>query len=186
MSTLEIDVGDLRARLVDFTATELVVTLVDGRRIATPLERGPSSRNSSGRCRPSSSACRPAPARSQGQLPCSGHRRTSPATRASRPEPARSPSTKSSPAWRGRAPERQSLDETSRDRFQAAPEGPNKRRHSAGELYRASRAGGLPFSRVRQPRRRRGATARATTAAPESRKVSGIDRRAPRRTSAFA
>jgi hypothetical protein len=38
MSTLEIDVGDLRARSVDFTATELVVTLVDGRRIATPLD----------------------------------------------------------------------------------------------------------------------------------------------------
>ena len=37
MSTLEIDVGDLRARSVEFTATELVVTLVDGRRIATPL-----------------------------------------------------------------------------------------------------------------------------------------------------
>ena len=38
MSTLEIDVGDLRARSVAFTATELVVTLVDGRKIATPLE----------------------------------------------------------------------------------------------------------------------------------------------------
>ncbi len=38
MSTLEIDVGDLRARSVEFTATELVVTLADGRRIATPLE----------------------------------------------------------------------------------------------------------------------------------------------------
>jgi len=38
MSTLEIDVGDLRARSVEFTATELVVTLGDGRRIATPLE----------------------------------------------------------------------------------------------------------------------------------------------------
>jgi hypothetical protein len=38
MSTLEIDVGDLRARGVEFTATELVVTLVDGRRIATPLD----------------------------------------------------------------------------------------------------------------------------------------------------
>jgi hypothetical protein len=37
MSTLEIDVGDLRARTVEFTATELVVTLIDGRRIATPL-----------------------------------------------------------------------------------------------------------------------------------------------------
>jgi hypothetical protein len=38
MSTLEIDVGDLRARSVDFTSTELVVTLADGRRIATPLD----------------------------------------------------------------------------------------------------------------------------------------------------
>jgi len=37
MSTLEIDVGHLRARSVEFTATELVVTLADGRRIATPL-----------------------------------------------------------------------------------------------------------------------------------------------------
>ncbi len=38
MSTLEIDVGDLRASAVEFTPTELVVTLADGRRIATPLE----------------------------------------------------------------------------------------------------------------------------------------------------
>ena len=38
MSTLEIDVGDLRARSVEFTASELVVTLMDGRRIATPLD----------------------------------------------------------------------------------------------------------------------------------------------------
>ena len=38
MSTLEIDVGDLRASAVEFTASELVVTLGDGRRIATPLE----------------------------------------------------------------------------------------------------------------------------------------------------
>jgi Protein of unknown function (DUF2442) len=38
MSTLEIDVGDLRARSVDFTPSELVVTLMDGRRIATPLD----------------------------------------------------------------------------------------------------------------------------------------------------
>jgi hypothetical protein len=38
MSTLEIDVGDLRARSVEFTATELVVTLADGRRIVTPLD----------------------------------------------------------------------------------------------------------------------------------------------------
>jgi len=38
MSTLEIEVGDLQARSVEFTATELVVTLADGRRIATPLD----------------------------------------------------------------------------------------------------------------------------------------------------
>lgn len=38
MSTLEIEVGDLRARSVEFTASELVVTLVDSRRIATPLD----------------------------------------------------------------------------------------------------------------------------------------------------
>jgi len=38
MSTLEIDVGDLRPRSVEFTASELVVTLADGRKIATPLE----------------------------------------------------------------------------------------------------------------------------------------------------
>jgi hypothetical protein len=37
MSTLEIEVGDLHAQSVEFTATELVVTLRDGRRIATPL-----------------------------------------------------------------------------------------------------------------------------------------------------
>jgi hypothetical protein len=38
MSTSEIDVGDFRARSVEFTATELVVTLADGRRITTPLD----------------------------------------------------------------------------------------------------------------------------------------------------
>ena len=38
MSTLEIDVGDLRPRLVEFTATELAVTLADGRKITTPLD----------------------------------------------------------------------------------------------------------------------------------------------------
>ena len=37
MSTLEIDDGDLRPRAVEFTATELAVTLADGRKIATPL-----------------------------------------------------------------------------------------------------------------------------------------------------
>jgi hypothetical protein len=38
MGTLEIDVGDLRARSVEFTATELAVTLSDGRKIVTPLD----------------------------------------------------------------------------------------------------------------------------------------------------
>jgi Protein of unknown function (DUF2442)/Domain of unknown function (DUF4160) len=38
MSTFEIDVGDLRPRSLEFTATELVVTLMDGRKIATPLD----------------------------------------------------------------------------------------------------------------------------------------------------
>lgn len=47
MSTLEIDVGDLRARSVDFTEAELVVTLLDGRRIATPLEWYPRLMNAS-------------------------------------------------------------------------------------------------------------------------------------------
>jgi hypothetical protein len=47
MSTLEIDVGDLRARAVEFTATDLVVTLADGRKIATPLEWYPRLRSAS-------------------------------------------------------------------------------------------------------------------------------------------
>jgi hypothetical protein len=38
MTTLEIDVGDLQASSVEFTKDELVVTLADGRRIATPLD----------------------------------------------------------------------------------------------------------------------------------------------------
>jgi Protein of unknown function (DUF2442) len=38
MSTLELEVGDPKPRAVEFTASELVVTLVDGRRIATPLD----------------------------------------------------------------------------------------------------------------------------------------------------
>ena len=37
MSTLEIEVGDLRPRSVAFTSEDLVVTLADGRKIATPL-----------------------------------------------------------------------------------------------------------------------------------------------------
>jgi hypothetical protein len=38
MSTLELEVGDLKPRAVEFTAVELVVTLIDGRKIVTPLE----------------------------------------------------------------------------------------------------------------------------------------------------
>ena len=37
MSTLEIDVGDIRPVAVAFTADELVVALADGRKIATPI-----------------------------------------------------------------------------------------------------------------------------------------------------
>ena len=35
---MQVYVGDLRARSVDFTATELVVTLADGRKIVMPLD----------------------------------------------------------------------------------------------------------------------------------------------------
>jgi hypothetical protein len=38
MTTLELDVGDLKPREVEFTPSELIVTLLDGRKIATPLE----------------------------------------------------------------------------------------------------------------------------------------------------
>jgi hypothetical protein len=38
MSTLELEVGDLNPRAVEFTASELVVTLMDGRKIVTPLD----------------------------------------------------------------------------------------------------------------------------------------------------
>jgi hypothetical protein len=41
MSTLEIEIADLRASSVDFTSTELVVTLADGRKIVTPLDWHP-------------------------------------------------------------------------------------------------------------------------------------------------
>jgi len=47
MSTLELDVGDLRARAVEFTGTELVVTLADGRKIATPLDWYPRLKSAS-------------------------------------------------------------------------------------------------------------------------------------------
>ncbi|MGA2843470.1 MAG: DUF2442 domain-containing protein [Steroidobacteraceae bacterium] len=36
--TIELDVGDLKPPAVEFTASELVVTLADGRKIATPLD----------------------------------------------------------------------------------------------------------------------------------------------------
>jgi hypothetical protein len=35
---VELEVGDLKPRAVEFTACELVVTLIDGRKIATPLQ----------------------------------------------------------------------------------------------------------------------------------------------------
>lgn len=38
MTTLEIEVGDLKAHAVEFNARELVVTLADGRKIVTPLD----------------------------------------------------------------------------------------------------------------------------------------------------
>jgi len=47
MSTLEIDVGDLRPQEVSFTASDLVVTLTDGRKIATPLDWYPRLREAS-------------------------------------------------------------------------------------------------------------------------------------------
>ena len=51
MITLEIDVGDIRPVSVAFTADELVVTLADGRRIATPLAWYPRLLNASGAAR---------------------------------------------------------------------------------------------------------------------------------------
>jgi hypothetical protein len=44
---MEIDVGDIRPVSVAFTADELVLTLADGRRIATPLAWYPRLRNAS-------------------------------------------------------------------------------------------------------------------------------------------
>ena len=38
MNTLEIDLKDVRARSVDFVGDDLVVTLIDGRRITTPID----------------------------------------------------------------------------------------------------------------------------------------------------
>ena len=51
MSTLEIDVGDIRPVPVAFTADELVVTLADGRKIATPLAWYPQLRDASAAAR---------------------------------------------------------------------------------------------------------------------------------------
>jgi hypothetical protein len=47
MSTLEIDIGDIRPVSVAFTIDELVVSLADGRKIATPLAWYPRLRNAS-------------------------------------------------------------------------------------------------------------------------------------------
>lgn len=38
MTILEIEISDLQAVSVEFTPTELVITLVDGRKIVTPIE----------------------------------------------------------------------------------------------------------------------------------------------------
>lgn len=51
MSTLEIDVRDLRVKLVAFTATELVVVLADGRKISTPLDWYPRLAGASAKAR---------------------------------------------------------------------------------------------------------------------------------------
>jgi len=47
-TTVQIDVGDLRARSVEFTATELVVTLADSRKIVTPLDWYPRLQRATG------------------------------------------------------------------------------------------------------------------------------------------
>jgi hypothetical protein len=47
MSTLEIEIGDIRPVSVAFTEDELLVTLADGRRIATPLAWYPRLKNAS-------------------------------------------------------------------------------------------------------------------------------------------
>ena len=51
MSTLEIDVRDIRPVSVAFAADELVVTLADGRKIATPLAWYPRLRDASAAAR---------------------------------------------------------------------------------------------------------------------------------------
>ena len=57
MSTLELEVGDLKPRAVEFTATELVVTLVDGRKIATPLDWYPRLQRASAAQRANTKSC---------------------------------------------------------------------------------------------------------------------------------
>ncbi len=47
MSTLEIDISELRVSSVEFTPTELIVTFGDGRRIATPLDWYPKLKRAS-------------------------------------------------------------------------------------------------------------------------------------------
>jgi hypothetical protein len=47
VTTLELDVGDLRPIAVTFTAEELVVTLADSRKIAPPLSWYPSRKDAS-------------------------------------------------------------------------------------------------------------------------------------------
>ncbi len=51
MSTLEIEVGDIRPVSIAFTAEELVVTLADGRKIVTPLTWYPRLRDASAAAR---------------------------------------------------------------------------------------------------------------------------------------
>lgn len=51
MSTLEIEVSDIRPIAVAFTNDELVVTLADGRKIATPLDWYPRLRKASASAR---------------------------------------------------------------------------------------------------------------------------------------
>lgn len=48
---MEIEVGDLEARKVEFTKGELVVTLADDRKIATPLEWYPRLKRASAKQR---------------------------------------------------------------------------------------------------------------------------------------
>jgi hypothetical protein len=51
MTSSENDVGELEAQKVEFTKNELVVTLADGRTIATPLEWYPRLKNASAKQR---------------------------------------------------------------------------------------------------------------------------------------